>query len=264
MKLDRMLTLGVAAAALIALSHLAVAYAGDSQTGSHSGGDAASSGVEQDSGSDATLEIAPQPGLAAPKTTNQEVPGGRIFNPGGNNPPGGPNSQAKINNGAADSLPSARTAALPHPRPYLGVTVQFATQGSPGKEEHGLEVLTVDPDSPAALAGLQARSGMTAVGAAVSTLTEILPGGPYIANKALGNSGALGMAGDLIVSVDDRRVSGQGDLENALSQLKPGDTIYLTVIRTDRGAQKTVKVAVRVGAASEPIANAAPTVSGKH
>jgi hypothetical protein len=264
MKLQRMFTLGVAATALFALFHLAGADAQDSQAGSHRGADIANPGVEEDSGSDATLEIAPQPGLAAPKPGAQEIPGGRNSNPGGSNAAIEPNYRAKIDNGAGDSLPPARTASVPQPRPYLGVTVQFTMQGSPGKEEHGLEVLTIDPDSPAAQAGLQARSGMTAIGAAVSTLTEILPGGPFLANKALGSSGAMGKAGDLIVAVDDRRVSGQGDLESALSRLKPGDTMYLTVIRPDRGSQKTVKIAVRVGAANEPIANAAPTGGARH
>ena len=92
-------------------------------------------------------------------------------------------------------------------------------------------MLTIDPNSPAAQAGLQARSGMTPIGAAVSTLTGILPGGSILANKALTTSGAMGQGGDLIVAVDDRRVRDQSDLESAMSRLKPGDTMYLTVIR---------------------------------
>ena len=131
-----------------------------------------------------------------------------------------------------------------------------------GGEEHGLEVLTVDPNSPAAQAGLQAQSGMPAVGAAVRTLTGILPGGSILADKALSTSGAMGQGGDLIVAVDDKRVRDQSDLENAMSRLKPGDTMYLTVIRPngtdERAPHATLKIAVRVGAVGEPIANAAP------
>ena len=252
MKLQRMLTLGVAAAALFALSQLAVAEAQDSQTGSQGG-------------SDATLEIAPQPGLMAPKPADQEIPGARSSNPGENNASIEPNSRAKIQNGAGDIEGNGNgDGNRPRPRPYLGVTVQFTTQSILGKEEHGLEVLTVDPNSPAAQAGLQARSGMTTVGASVSTLTEMLPGGTFLANKALGSSGAMGKAGDLIVAVDDRRVRDQSDLESAISRLKPGDTMYLTVIRADGNSHKTIKIAVRVGAAGEPIANASPTGGDKH
>ena len=69
----------------------------------------------------------------------------------------------------------------------------------------------------------------------------------------------MGHGGDLIVAVDDRRVRDQSDLESAMSRLKPGDTMYLTVIRPEGNSHKTIKIAVRVGAVGEPIANAAPT-----
>ena len=259
MKLKKMLTLGVAAAALFALCHLAVAQAQDSQTGSQGGGNSANPATAGQGGSDATLEIAPQPGLAAPKPGIQEIPGGRNFNPGENSTSIEPNFRPKTENGTGDNNGNG-DSNRPHPRPYLGITVQYTTECYLGMEEHGLEVLTVDPNSPAAQAGLQARSGMSAVGAAVSTLTGILPGGSILANKALSSSGAMGHGGDLIVAVDDRRVRDQSDLENAMARLKPGDTMYLTIIRPEGNSHKTIKIAVRVGAVGEPIANAAPTV----
>ncbi len=259
MKLKKMLTLGVAAAALFALCHLAVAQAQDSQTGSQGGGNSANPTTAGQGGSEATLEIAPQPGLAAPKPGIQEIPGGRSFNPGENNASIEPNFRPKTENGTGDNNGNG-DSNRPHPRPYLGITVQYTTECYLGMEEHGLEVLTVDPNSPAAQAGLQARSGMSAVGAAVSTLTGILPGGSILANKALSSSGAMGHGGDLIVAVDDRRVRDQSDLENAMARLKPGDTMYLTIIRPEGNSHKTIKIAVRVGAVGEPIANAAPPV----
>src|SRR6266851_3868955 len=89
-----------------------------------------------------------------------------------------------------------------------------------------------------------------------------LPVGSLIANSALGRTGAMGQGGDLIVAVDDKRVRDQGDLENAMARLKPGDTMYLTVIRPsgtdERAPHQTLKIAVKVGAIGEPIANAAP------
>jgi S1-C subfamily serine protease len=82
-----------------------------------------------------------------------------------------------------------------------------------------------------------------------------------LANKALAPTGAVGTGGDLIVAVDDKRVRDQGDLEAALSRLKPGDTMYLTVIRPEGNSHKTMKIAVHLGAVGEPLANAGPSGS---
>ena len=262
MKPRKILTLGVATVALLALSHLAVAQ--NSQTSPQGGGEPATHGIAgQGGGDDTTLEIAPQPGLMAPKPGVQEIPGGRNFNPGENNTSIEPNFRQKTENGTGDigSQDNGDSNRL-HRRPYLGITVQYTTKCYQGGEEHGLEVLTIDPNSPAAQAGMQARSGMSAVGAAVSTLSGIIPGGSILANKALSSSGEMGHGGDLIVAVDDKRVRDQSDLESAMARLKPGDTMYLTVIRPDgsdeRAPHRTIKIAVRVGAVGEPIANAAP------
>jgi len=270
MKLQNMLTLGVATAALFALSHLAVAQTAGSQAGSRGGGDSANPGIAgQGGGADATLEIAPQPGLAAPKPGVQEIPGGRNFNPGENSTSIEPNFRPNTENGTGNIGSNGNgDSNRAHGRPYLGITVQYTTKCYQGGEEHGLEVVTVDPNSPAAQAGLKARSGMTAVGAAVATLTGILPGGTILANKALGSSGAMGQGGDLIVAVDDRRVRDQSDLEAAMSRLKPGDTMWLTVIRPqgagDNVPHQSIKIKVQVGAVGEPIANAAPPGGNRH
>ncbi len=273
MKLQKILTVGVAATALFALSQFAIAQNQDSQNGSQGGSDSTTHGIAGQGGGsdDTTLEIAPQPGLVAPKPTAQEIPSDRNFNPGEDTSSIDPNFRPGTENGTGDSESNVNgnlDSSRPHARPYLGITVQYVTKCYQGGEEHGLEVLTIDPNSPAAQAGLQARSGMTAVGAAVATLTGILPGGSILATKALSTTGAMGQGGDLIVAVDDKRVRDQSDLENAMSRLKPGDTMYLTVIRPDgsddRAPHKTIKIAVRVGAVGEPIANAAPADSFTH
>ena len=273
MKLQKILTLGVATTALFALSQRAIAQNQGSQNGSQGGGDSATHGIAGQGGSDdATLEIAPQPGLVAPKPAVKEIPSDRNFNPGEDTSSIDPNFRPGTENGTSD-LDSNQTgngnrnnnidSSRPHARPYLGITVQYVSKCYNGGEQHGLEVLTIDPNSPAARAGLQARSGMTAVGAAVSTLSGILPFGAALSSKALGTSGAMGQGGDLIVAVDDKRVRDQSDLESAMAQLKPGDTMYLTVIRAngtdERTHQPPMKIAVRVGAIGEPIANAAST-----
>jgi len=266
MKAQKILTLGVATAALFTLTHLA--HAQDSQTGSQGGTNSTAPNIAGQGGSDdTTLEIAPQPGLVTPKPATQEIPSDRNFNPGEDTSSIDSNFRPGTENGTGDIDSSTNGRGnsdgnQPHARPYLGITVQYATQCYLGGEEHGLEVLTIDPNSPAAQAGLQARAGMTAVGAALTTLSSILPGGSILATKALGGTGAVGQGGDLIVAIDDRRVRDQSDLESAMEHLKPGDTMYLTVIRPDgtgdHPAHKTIKIAVRVGAVGEPIANAAP------
>jgi len=269
MKLQKIFTLGIATAALFALAHIAIAQNQDSQDGAQGSDSSATHGIAgQGSSDDATLEIAPQPGLTQPKPAVKEIPSDRNFNPGEDNTsverkfrPGTENGTGNLesNVNSNDDVDSNR----PHARPYLGITVQYVTKCYQGGEEHGLEVLTIDPNSPAAQAGLQARSGMTAIGAAVSTLTGVLPFGSILSSKALGTTGAMGQGGDLIVAVDDKRVRDQSDLENAMSRLKPGDTMYLTVSRPDgsdeRAPHKTIKIAVHVGAVGEPIANAGPS-----
>jgi S1-C subfamily serine protease len=273
MKLQKMVTFAVASAALFALSQHAIAQNQDPQNGSQ--GDSVTHGIAGQGGSDdATLEIAPQLGLAVPKPAVKEIPSDRNFNPGEdtssidpNFRPGTENGTAEVEGNVNGNL-NSNLNNQPHARPYLGITVAYVSKCYQGGEEHGLEVLTIDPNSPAAQAGLQARAGMTAIGAAVSTLSGILPGGSILASKALATSGAMGQGGDLIVAIDDKRVRDQSDLENAMARLKPGDTMYLTVIRPDgsdeRAPHKTIKIAVRVGAVGEPIANAAPADGFTH
>jgi len=264
MKLQKILTLGVAIAALFALSQIAIAQNQNSQDGSQGAANSTTRGIAGQGGSDdATLEIAPQPGLVAPRPAVKVIPSDRNFNPGEGTSSIEPSFRPGTENGTGDLGSNGNgDSSRPHVRPYLGITVQYVTKCYQGGEEHGLEVLTIDPNSPAAQAGLQARSGMTAVGAAVETLSGILPGGSILASKALSTTGAMGQGGDLIVAVDDKRVRDQSDLENAMARLKPGDTMYLTVIRPDgsdeRAPHRTLKIAVRVGAVGEPIANAAP------
>ena len=234
MKLQKIITLGVATTALFVLSRFAIAQNQNSQGGA----DSAPHGIAGQRGSDdTTLEIAPQPGLVAPKPATQEIPSDRNFNPGedtssidSNFRPGTENGTGDIDGNQDGNGNGHGYRNQPHARPYLGITVQYVSKCYNGGEEHGLEVLTIDPNSPASQAGLQARSGMSAIGAAVTTLTGILPGGSILTTKALATSGAMGQGGDLIVAVDGNRVRDQSDLENAMSQLKPGDTMYLTEI----------------------------------
>jgi hypothetical protein len=260
MKLSRIIICSVATVAIFMQSPFAVAQSPSNPSGSQVGsqGSDNSSNPNQpgQGGDDTTLEIAPQPGLRMPKPGVEEIPGDKTFRPDDDTSSIEPNFRPRTDNGVDNNGDSNRLRR----RPYLGMTVEYTTQCYLGMEEHGLEVVSVDPNSPAAIAGLQSRTGMTALGAAGVTLGTLLGPASMVVNPLLNHAGALGQGGDLIVAVDDRRVRSQGDLEAALTRLKPGDTMYLTIIRpTGNGQHKTMKIAVRLGAAGEPIANAAPS-----
>jgi hypothetical protein len=280
MKLQKIITFSAAAALTITLSHFAVAQQTDRSAGAQTGSQGRSTrssnpGMAGQGSDDTTLEIAPQPAAPMPKPGVEEIPTDRAFHPGEDETDVEPSFRnLHTDDSNAKSEDKIRTGNQPqenfrpHGRPYLGITVQYASKCYSGGEQHGLEVVTVDPSSPAAQAGLQARSDISPVGAAVTTAIGILPGGSLLANSALGRTGAMGQGGDLIVAVDDKRVRDQGDLENEIARLKPGDTMYLTVIRPtgtdERGPHQTLRIAVKVGAVGEPIANAAPGSSFAH
>lgn len=244
-------------AVLMTATSSALAQSGEDSSGSQlqSQGQSAPSSppamAPQGGENDSTLEVAPQPGLTLPKPKVDEVPGGRSFRPDSDSASINPNFQPDTENG--DSSRSS------HGKPYLGIQVQYTTQCYLGMEEHGLEVLKIDPNSPAWAAGLHAQTGMTALGAAGVTAGTLLGPLDVVVNGLLNKAGSLGIGGDLIVAVDDKRVRNQDDLENEIAQLKPGDTMYLTVIRPMAGGQhKTMKIAVKVGEWGQPVANAAP------
>ncbi|HYL60727.1 MAG TPA: PDZ domain-containing protein [Candidatus Acidoferrales bacterium] len=123
--------------------------------------------------------------------------------------------------------------------PYLGIELESTTECYLGMEEHGFEVVRVYPNSPADRAGLHARTASTPLGDFESLAIFTIP--------MLRRSGALGMDGDLIIAVDDRRVRTEHDVEAALDRLRPGDTTYITVIRPEvGGGHRTMRVALHV------------------
>jgi hypothetical protein len=123
--------------------------------------------------------------------------------------------------------------------PYLGIELESTTECYFGMEEHGFEVVRVYPGSPAEHAGLHARTGSTPLGDFESLAIFTIP--------MLRRSGALGMDGDLIIAVDDRRVRTEHEVAAALDRLRPGDTTYITVIRpVVGGGHRTMRVALHV------------------
>jgi hypothetical protein len=139
--------------------------------------------------------------------------------------------------------------APPRPNlPYLGISVQqIESHSTPGRDVEGLEIVSIDPDSPAERAGLKGRGAMTKLGASGATAGALMAPLDIALMPLLKKTGQLGQTGDLIVAIDDRRVAGEVDLQTALADSKPGDTIYLTVVRLGGdGARKTLKIPVRL------------------
>jgi PDZ domain-containing protein len=197
------------------------------------------SSVPAQSGSDQTLEIAP-----------------RIAPPPSAEAPTEPRDDVNLNDHSASPV-DAQAAVPPTPlassRPYLGIGVQsIYSDDRPGRVVAGLEIVSVDHNSPAALAGLRGRGKMTAVGESGATVGAMMPPLNLFVMPLLKKTGSLGEGGDLIVAIDDRRISNDLDLQSELASLKPGDTIYLTIVRaTKDGPQQTLKVPIKLGDASK-------------
>jgi len=199
-------------------------------------------------GDDRTLEIAPQTAPLPPDSGVQELPSDKAYAPRQDTT----SLDRNFNPGGTDSSGDKHRKL-----PYLGVSVQYTLKCYLGKEEHGLEIVSVDPNSPAWRSGLNGRKSPSAVGAAAATAGALLGPLELAVLPLLSRAGQLGTDGDLIVAVDDHRVRSQLDLEDELAKLKPGDTMYLTVIRPlPGGNHKTMKIAVKVGKPAETMAEA--------
>ncbi len=144
-------------------------------------------------------------------------------------------------------------------RPYLGVDLEYTTQCYLGMEEHGFEVVSVYPNSPAARAGLVGRTGSTPAGDLKALGSVLLGPVALITFPLLRASGALGTPGDLIVAVDDVRVRSKEEILHALGHLKPGDTTYITVIRPlPGGYHRTMRIALHIDYETDAAGNKIP------
>jgi hypothetical protein len=200
--------------------------------------------------SDQTLEIAPRiappPRVAAPASPAPDA--------------STPADDAAGSQGDAGSASQQVPAAS---QPYLGIAVQTVYSSersgpSAGLEVAGLEVVSVDRNSPAAVAGLRGRTKMSAMGESSATVSALVPPLELFMVPLLKKAGSLGQGGDLIVAIDDRQIISDFDLQSELETLKPGDVIYLTITRTMAdGSQKTLKLPIKLGDAAQAATAAA-------
>src|SRR5712692_6329934 len=87
-------------------------------------------------GAATTLEIAQQPSTAPSTPARHEVPDERAFR--------------KSEDVASRIRDSQRESSDHAHSPYIGISVEYSSQCFLGREEHGFEVMTVYPGSPAA------------------------------------------------------------------------------------------------------------------
>ncbi|HTR63364.1 MAG TPA: PDZ domain-containing protein [Candidatus Binataceae bacterium] len=226
----------------------------NSQIQSQGPGSALNQPAPQGEENDSTLELAPQPGAQRPKA--EEIPSDRNFNPGAD-------TSSLERNYKPDTENGESSRARPHGKPYLGIEVQYAEECFKGGEEYGLKVTKVDPNSPAEVAGLHAAHEPSAAGAAATTIAGIFPLVTPLIGHFAEKTHSFGNDGDLIIAVDDERIRNEDDFKYKLAQIKPGDTMYLTVLRpTSNGDHQTLKIAVRAGQWGQPIAKADPSANG--
>ena len=116
-----------------------------------------------------------------------------------------------------------------------------------GSEEHTLEITNVVPGTAAEKAGLQAGARPTAFGAAARTLAGLIGPGQVAADGVLNKIHQMGHDGDMIIAVDGHRVHYLAEWEDELAKLKPGDTVYLTILRPlANGNHQQMRVAVKL------------------
>jgi S1-C subfamily serine protease len=105
-----------------------------------------------------------------------------------------------------------------------------------------IEIYQVLPDSPRAAAGLQGRRAAVQVALVALTVGGLFfPPAAILGAMVMKQSG-IGQSDELIVAVDAQRTRNVGELESALSQAEPGETVYLTVVSGGRREQAHVNL----------------------
>ncbi|HEY2105644.1 MAG TPA: PDZ domain-containing protein [Candidatus Binataceae bacterium] len=204
------------------------------------------------------LEIAPQQPPSAPPAPAAAAPPKENVPDQQNADDQGTNNDVELYRTYTDS---DHASGHYGPLPYLGVSVHSTAVMQPnGVQQNALEVLSVDQGSPAAAAGIKGTGEATRLGASSLTASAMLGPAQELLAPLLKKTGQLGRQGDLIVAVDDDRVGSEQELAGELSRLKPGDTVWLTVLReSPKGQPRAVKVPIRLApphsAASTSAAN---------
>lgn len=136
----------------------------------------------------------------------------------------------------APAPPQATTATrgtkVPAKPAYLGIAGQTVQEC---RYPAGVRITRVIEGSPAQQAGLKGEGTLTWKQAMTGVLT-MTPLAPLVLPFLSENE--HGGPGDLILAVDGKRVHNREELEKEIAPLRPGDTIYFSILRDDRGLQQ--------------------------
>jgi hypothetical protein len=117
-----------------------------------------------------------------------------------------------------------------------------------GEQADGLLITAVEKDSPAAAVGLRAynhrvHDALTGVAIAGAVVLLMVPGGQfaYLLIPML-DSMHVGESYDMIIGVDGMRVMNFLDFQDRMTDLQPGEVIYLSVVRNGKRVQVTMPV----------------------
>ena len=125
----------------------------------------------------------------------------------------------------------------------LGLRLRAERRGLKyGGEAEGLLIVSITPGSPAANAGLHAYNRTTKnilEGAAIGA-SLVFP--PAIFAIALFDPIPFGESYDLIIGVDASRVTNFLDFESQVRDVRPGEIVYLNIVRDGSRLQVPVQV----------------------
>jgi hypothetical protein len=124
----------------------------------------------------------------------------------------------------------------------LGVELQEGERRLNGREVDGLLVVAVQPNSPAAQAGVQAghRAAHDVLEGAAVAASLVFP--PAVLAVPVIETIQLGENYDMIIGVDGNRVTNFMDFEDRLRDAQPGETVYLNILRSGKRLQVAVKM----------------------
>ena len=100
-----------------------------------------------------------------------------------------------------------------------------------GETVNGLAIMNVMAESPAARAGLRSYSGATHTLLAGMSMAAALVFPPAIIVLSIVDQSHFGETYDLIIGVDGRRVGNLIEFEDQMRVAKPGQIVYLSVVR---------------------------------
>jgi hypothetical protein len=202
----------------------------------------------------------PEGAVALPSGT-EEIP--RALPEAGASPGGLPAPSQGTTGGDVAGYENAQNPSFSVPR--LGTLREFVAEGEEtsslgirlreaqrklenGRDANGLLVVSVAPGSPAAKAGLQpyratVHDVLTGIlGVAMVAAMVFPPAMPAILMApAVGNS-QVGESYDMIIAVDGWRVTNFFDFEERMRDVRPGELVYLSVVRNGKRVQITVAV----------------------